>query len=130
MADRGVFGVTRVLSERAVAEIEADQVGGLDTSGDFAVQTTGIPTYGLGVWRDRTGPADETLLYSGSGSVGFYPWIDREHGTWGVIAVADRRHDADHNVPASARLLYDVILPALDTDRTRDTTAPGPPATR
>ena len=42
-----------MLSEASVHEIERDQVTGIDTHTDFAVQITHIPTYGLGVWRDK-----------------------------------------------------------------------------
>ena len=93
-----------VLQPGSVAEIERDQVAGLDTSDDAAVQITGIPTYGLGVWRDVVGPDDEIQVVSGSGALGFYPWIDRVHGTYGIVAVDDERNGAEHAVPASQRL--------------------------
>lgn len=94
---------TRVLSADAVDAIERDQVKGIDTRSDQAVQTTGIPTYGLGVWRDVVGPDDEIRVLSGSGAYGFYPWIDRRRDTWGIIGVADTVHGADHAVPKSQR---------------------------
>ena len=104
MANHGVTADgTRVLSADAVDAIERDQVEGIDTRGDPAVQTTGIPTYGLGVWRDVVGPDDEIRVLSGSGAYGFYPWIDRRHDTWGIIGVADTVHGADHAVPKSQR---------------------------
>lgn len=104
MANHGVANDgTRVLSAASVDEIERDQVRGVDTRGDAAVRTTGIPTYGLGIWRDVVGPDDEIRVLSGSGAYGFYPWIDRRHGTWGIIGVADTEHGADHAVPTSAR---------------------------
>jgi CubicO group peptidase (beta-lactamase class C family) len=56
LANDGTVDGRRVLSASSVAEIERDQVAGLDTSNDGAVQITGIPTYGLGVWRDVVGP--------------------------------------------------------------------------
>jgi CubicO group peptidase (beta-lactamase class C family) len=93
-----------VLQPASVAEIERDQVTGLDTSEDDAVGITGIPTYGLGVWRDVVGPDDEIQVVSGSGAFGFYPWIDRVHGTYGIVAVDDERNGAEHAVPASQRL--------------------------
>jgi serine-type D-Ala-D-Ala carboxypeptidase/endopeptidase len=109
LAHDGTVDGRRVLRGSSVAEIERDQVAGLDTTGDGAVQITGIPTYGLGVWRDVVGPDDEIRVVSGSGALGFYPWIDRVHGTYGVVAVADASHGAEHAVPASqhiARLLW------------------------
>ena len=91
-----------VLQPGSVAEIERDQVAGLDTSDDAAVQITGIPTYGLGVWRDVVGPDDEIQVVSGSGALGFYPWIDRVHGTYGIVAVDDERNGAGARRPRVA----------------------------
>jgi CubicO group peptidase (beta-lactamase class C family) len=93
----------RVLSERSVAEIERDQVRGIDTHRDGAVQITKIPTYGLGVWRDRANKDDDIEVVSGSGAYGFYPWIDRAHSNYGIVGVADLTNGADHAVPASQR---------------------------
>ena len=93
----------RILSEDSVAEIERDQVRGIDTRGDGAVQITKIPTYGLGVWRDLTNKTDDIEVVSGSGAYGFYPWIDRRHGNYGIVGVADLTNGAEHAVPASQR---------------------------
>ena len=100
----GLAGDRRVLSDASVREIERDQVAGIDTSADFAVQITKIPTYGLGVWRDVVGPADEPLVVSGNGAFGFYPWVDRRDGTVGIVGVADLRNGSEHAVPASQRI--------------------------
>jgi CubicO group peptidase (beta-lactamase class C family) len=104
LAHDGAIDGHVVLQPASVAEIERDQVAGLDTSDDAAVRITGIPTYGLGVWRDVVGPDDEIQVVSGSGALGFYPWIDRVHGTYGIVAVDDERNGAEHAVPASQRL--------------------------
>ena len=99
----GTTETGRILSEDSVAEIERDQVRGADTHRDGAVRITKIPTYGLGVWRDRTNEADDIEVVSGSGAYGFYPWIDRRHGNSGIVGVADLSNGAEHAVPASAR---------------------------
>jgi CubicO group peptidase (beta-lactamase class C family) len=93
----------RVLTADSVAEIERDQVRGIDTHRDGAVQITNIPTYGLGVWRDVINKSDDIEVVSGSGAYGFYPWIDRRHGSYGIVGVADLTNGADHAVPASQR---------------------------
>jgi CubicO group peptidase (beta-lactamase class C family) len=101
-----------VLQPSSVAEIERDQVAGLDTSDDGAVQITGIRTYGLGVWRDVVGADDRIEVVSGSGALGFYPWIDRVHGTSGIVAVDDEIDGPEHAVPASqriARMLWEAV---------------------
>ncbi len=104
LAHDGAVDGRVVLQPSSVAEIERDQVAGLDTRDDGAVQITGIPTYGLGVWRDVVGPDDAIQVVSGSGALGFYPWIDRVHGTYGIVAVDDERNGAEHAVPASQRI--------------------------
>ena len=85
LAAGGKFDGKQVLSPSSVAEIEKDQVRGLDTRADDAVQITGIPTYGLGVWRDEVAADDSIEVVSGSGALGFYPWIDRVHGNYGIV---------------------------------------------
>jgi CubicO group peptidase (beta-lactamase class C family) len=103
LAAGGTTAAGRILAEDSVAEIERDQVRGIDTHRDGAVQITRIPTYGLGVWRDRTNRAGDIEVVSGSGAYGFYPWIDRRHGNYGIVGVADLTNGAEHAVPASAR---------------------------
>jgi CubicO group peptidase (beta-lactamase class C family) len=103
LSDDGVAGSRRVLTTGSVEEIERNQVAGIDTRDDDAVETTGIRTYGLGVWRDVVGRDGRARVVSGSGAFGFYPWIDRVHHSYGIVAVADDAHGAAHAVPASQR---------------------------
>jgi CubicO group peptidase (beta-lactamase class C family) len=104
LAHDGTVDGRTVLQPESVAEIERDQVAGLDTTDDGAVQITGIPTYGLGVWRDVVDTDDRIEVVSGSGALGFYPWIDRVHGTYGIVAVDDELNGPEHAVPASQRI--------------------------
>jgi CubicO group peptidase (beta-lactamase class C family) len=104
LAAGGTVDGKQLLTPSSVAEIEKDQVRGLDTRDDGAVQITGIPTYGLGVWRDEVAADDTIEVVSGSGALGFYPWIDRVHGTYGIVAVDDELHGPEHAVPASQRI--------------------------
>jgi CubicO group peptidase (beta-lactamase class C family) len=104
LAADGTFDGKQILTPASVAEIEKDQVAGIDTHADGAVEITGIPTYGLGVWRDQVGADDSIEVVSGSGALGFYPWIERVHGTYGIVAVDDELHGAEHAVPASQRI--------------------------
>lgn len=112
ISDRGVFDGRRVLSERSVLAMESDSVAGLDTSADSAVRTTGIPTYGLGTWRDVTTTGDVGVITSGNGAYGFYPWVDRARNGYGIILVFDQR-GAELAVPESQRALH-WVLTALD----------------
>jgi CubicO group peptidase (beta-lactamase class C family) len=104
LAAGGTVDGRQLLSPASVAEIEKDQVRGIDTNNEGAVQITGIPTYGLGVWRDEVAADDSIQVVSGSGALGFYPWIDRGHDTYGIVAVDDQLHGAEHAVPASQRI--------------------------
>ena len=120
VARTGPAAGDRILSAASVAAIEADQVRGVDTSTDGAVRTTGIPTYGLGVWRDVVASDGRIRVVSGNGAFGFYPWIDRRPagpGTFGVVAVADLVHGSDHAVPRSQRIARVAWREAAGFDR-------------
>lgn len=110
MLKGGVVEGRRILSEQSVAEIQRDQVVGMDTSNDYAVGITRIPTYGLGLWRDVVDEGDTAIVVSGNGAYGFYPWIDHENNAYGVLAVEDRR-GAELAVPAS-QAVVDLALEA------------------
>jgi len=128
LANEGEIDGRRVLSAASVAELQRDQVGGLDTSKDFAVQITGIPTYGLGLWRDRVDEQDRAVVVSGSGSLGFYPWLDHEHGTYGIVAVADEAHGDGRAVRASHRIC-ELALAATGTELAATAATNGPATT-
>jgi CubicO group peptidase (beta-lactamase class C family) len=123
LAGRGVIDGHRILSEASVLEMEKDQVVGLDTHRDEAVRTTGIPTYGLGVWRDVVTADDTGVIVSGNGAYGFYPWIDRARDAYGVLEVYDQR-GSTQAVPDSQEIVHRVWV-ALDDE----TGAPAGPAT-
>lgn len=115
IAADGMIDGQRVLSAAAVREMERDQVGALRNPADFAVRTTGIDTYGLGVWRDVTTTADVGVISSGNGAFGFYPWIDRARNAFGLLLVYDAGHSSEHAVPASQRIVHQVWA-ALDAE--------------
>jgi CubicO group peptidase (beta-lactamase class C family) len=96
----GTAGASRVLSADAVDEIVRNQVARYDTTHDYSVGITGIPRYGLGCWPDVVSADGATEVVSGNGGKGFYPWIDLQSRTWGVVGVQDDR-GADLAVPAS-----------------------------
>ncbi len=100
---RGAVGERRILSESSVEELVRNQLGGYDTSHDFAVGITRIPRYGLGCWPDEVDAAGGTVVVSGNGGKGFYPWVDFSTDSIGVIAVQDDR-GAQVAVPASQRV--------------------------
>lgn len=103
IAGRGEVHGRRVLSTAAIDSLISDQLGGYDTAGDFAVGITRIPRYGLGCWPDVVGPGGETIVVSGNGGKGFYPWVDFATNSYGLVGVQDDR-GAQLAVPASQKV--------------------------
>ena len=101
--NRGAANGTRVLSVEAVDALIANQVSAYDTTNDFSVGITKIPRYGLGCWPDVVDGFGATIVVSGSGAMGFYPWVDYSTSTWGIIGVQDAR-GAQVAVPASQKV--------------------------
>ncbi|MCX6510490.1 MAG: serine hydrolase [Actinobacteria bacterium] len=106
--NKGSLNGVRILSELSVLEMENDSVVGINTSADSAVRTTGIPTYGLGTWRDVVTADDVGVVTSGNGAYGFYPWVDRSRNGFGMVFVYDQR-GSDQAVPESQRELHWVL---------------------
>ena len=101
--NRGETSGTRVLSGQAVDALISNQVSAYDTTNDFAVGITKIPRYGLGGWPDVVNEFGGTVVASGNGGMGFYPWVDYATNTWGIIGVQDAR-GAQVAVPASQKV--------------------------
>ena len=100
---RGMVNGTKVLSESAVATVVSNQVAAYDTTKDFSVGITKIPRYGLGCWPDVVDEFGATVVVSGNGGMGLYPWVDYSTSTWGIIGVQDER-GAQLAVPASQKV--------------------------
>lgn len=94
---------TRALSVEAVDALISNQVFAYDTTNDFSVGITKIPRYGLGGWPDVVNEFGGTVVVSGNGGMGFYPWVDYATNTWGIIGVQDAR-GAQVAVPASQKV--------------------------
>jgi hypothetical protein len=43
------------------------------------------------------------VIVSGNGGLGYYPWVDRVHANYGIVAVDDER-GSETAVPASQRV--------------------------
>jgi CubicO group peptidase (beta-lactamase class C family) len=99
----GVSNGTRVLSSIAVRQMITNQVSAYDTSHDYSVGITQIPRYGLGCWPDVQDQSATTVVVSGNGGEGFYPWVDFSTHTWGIVGVQDER-GAQFAVPASQKV--------------------------
>ena len=86
---KGQFRGKRVLSEKAVAEMQADQVRGATVKKDEFVERVRGRThngiYGLGEWREELDQKGEAVLISSPSWAGAYPWIDKTTGVYGVF---------------------------------------------
>ena len=120
----GVAPGGRIVSAPALAEAERDQTTRLDTHTEPWVAWTGVPTFGLGVWRDRLRGDGTAAVVSAPGRLGAYPWIDRPRNAHGVLLVVDGT-DPAHSVGASAALVA-MVGPAIDTEG-RPLRRPGTP---
>jgi CubicO group peptidase (beta-lactamase class C family) len=101
--NQGMANGIRVLSVDAIDVLVSNQVSAYDTTNDFSVGITRIPRYGLGSWPDVVNEFGTTVVVSGNGGMGFYPWVDYSTKTWGIIGVQDER-GAKLAVPASQKV--------------------------
>ncbi|MEO8615025.1 MAG: serine hydrolase, partial [Luteolibacter sp.] len=79
----------RILSEKAVAEMESDQVGKAKINpNEFVERARGNKhngIYGLGMWREELNETGIATLISSPSWAGTYPWIDKRTSIRGVI---------------------------------------------
>lgn len=86
---KGVFKGKRILSEKAIAELQADQVRKAEVkSGEYVEKsrkTQRKDIYGLGEWREETDAGGNAILISSPGWAGAYPWIDKKANVFGFF---------------------------------------------
>jgi CubicO group peptidase (beta-lactamase class C family) len=80
----GMFKGRRVLSEASVAEMQKDQIAGLEFTPLRGHESHG---YGLAWWFDIVDENDDPVQMSIGGLWGALPWINREHGYAGFQLV-------------------------------------------
>ncbi|HEY6530886.1 MAG TPA: serine hydrolase domain-containing protein [Acidimicrobiales bacterium] len=104
LRDDGRAGDVEILSAGSWREMLLDQTVRLDTHDEPWVADTGVPTFGLGVWRDRLRGDDAAATVSAPNRYGLYPLVDTARDAWAIVVIDDRtlpRHDV---VGASATL--------------------------
>lgn len=86
IGNQGLFAGQRILSAEAVQVMLSDQTGG--------AIATGVPGgidsyrgYGMGTWIERTDGAGQPVEFSSPGVFGTTPWINVQHGYYGVFLV-------------------------------------------
>jgi CubicO group peptidase (beta-lactamase class C family) len=85
----GLFEGRRVLSEAALVQMQADQVGRARVpAAQFPEQVHGTKhtgIYGLGAWRELEDKEGHALLISSPSWAGAYPWIDKKRALYGFF---------------------------------------------
>jgi CubicO group peptidase (beta-lactamase class C family) len=108
----------RVLTQASVAALMADHTDQLDTHLEPWVAWTGVPTFGLGVWRDRLRGDGSAAQVSIAGRNGFVGWVDLTRNAWGVLAIDQPANPGDLGaaVRASTAMVQGPMQPAIDTE--------------
>jgi len=124
----GSFQGRRVLSKKAIREMEADQLlGATVPRGNFVEEVRGQTRndiYGLGEWRELVNSRSSAVLLSSPSWAGAYPWIDKSRGIYGVILahVNVEKANEDHfsgffQSPVLAMMARDAVNHAVKADR-------------
>ncbi len=124
IANDGVFEGRRVLSAKAIVEMQADQVRGAQVKREEFVERLRGQThngiYGLGEWREQLDEQGRAVLISSPSWAGAYPWIDKTCGVYGVIlthvsedpAVARDKFSSFYTSPVLAPMVRDIVARA------------------
>lgn len=89
LAARGMGPKGRILSEAAFDQMETVQTG----KAVMAYRppgAAGLQAYGLGNWCETFDAKGRCGMVSSPGAFGTYPWIDRDHGIYGVFFLRSR----------------------------------------
>lgn len=100
LAENGSVDGKRVLSERAVREMETAQTIGKPKSyvppgmrGKTVARAgiaEGTAEYALGNWCESWDAAQACIMTSSPGALGTFPWIDRKSGVYGIFFTRER----------------------------------------
>lgn len=85
IAGKGVYHGRRVLSERAVREMQKDQTGALPLLRASNDRMGRASHYGLGEWLDIQAPDGRAIQVSSPGAFGFRPWLNLDRNLYGVF---------------------------------------------
>jgi len=118
VSNNGLFSGKRILSEKAISEMQADQVGNAKVAdNEFVEHVRGAKhkgVYGLGEWREELDSAGNAVLISSPGWAGAYPWIDKTTNTYGFFITHVTGGNAERNGFSS--FYSSPVLPMLVRD--------------
>lgn len=87
--NNGVYKGKRILTEKAIHTLQADQIGGATVNpGEYVEKARGgqrKDIYGLGEWREEVNAQGEATLISSPSWAGAYPWIDKKNKVYGFF---------------------------------------------
>jgi CubicO group peptidase (beta-lactamase class C family) len=117
----GVFEGKRILSEKSIHEMQANQVGEAKVSpGEFVEKvraTSRRDIYGLGEWREEVDAKGNPVLISSPSWAGAYPWIDKKYHVYGffLARVAEMKNGFNPFLasPVLPMLVRDVLVTAF-----------------
>jgi CubicO group peptidase (beta-lactamase class C family)/pimeloyl-ACP methyl ester carboxylesterase len=84
----GVYKGKRILSAKAIQEMQADQVGNAKMIDPYVENTRASErkdVYGLGEWREEVDAKGNATLISSPSWAGAYPWIDKKNNVYGFL---------------------------------------------
>ena len=121
--NEGLFNGKRILSVKALKEMQSDQVGSARVGPGEYVENTRATNrkdiYGLGQWREELNDKGEPSLISSPGWAGAYPWIDKKNKVYGFfLARVASMIDGFNSFYASP------VLPLLFRDAIEDSRHP------
>jgi len=89
ISNDGMYKGNRILSEKVIHEMQADQVKNATVPhNEYVANARGLThtgIYGLGEWREMLNEEGEAVLVSSPGWAGAYPWIDKENKVYGFF---------------------------------------------
>src|SRR5690606_34598622 len=116
-ANNGIFEGERILSQKAIDEIAADQV--LDAKvkpHEFPEEVRAAyhhGVYGLGMWREEVDETGTAVLLDSPSWAGAYPWIDKTTNTYGFLLARIKENKNGFNAfyasPVLPYLVRDIL---------------------
>jgi CubicO group peptidase (beta-lactamase class C family) len=86
----GIFEGRRIISEKSIHEMQADQVRGaiVQPGKEFVEEVRGLKhngIYGLGEWREILDEHGDAIQISSPSWAGAYPWLDKKRNLYGFF---------------------------------------------
>ena len=113
IAAKGVYNGKRVLSEKAVREMQTDQTRTLPLVRASNDRMGRASHYGIGHWLDVQAPDGRTIQVSSPGAFGFRPWLNLDRGVYGVFMMQRARGGPGANDTFDAWSLIDLVHEAV-----------------